>query len=353
MAHSRIAPCPADVRAVPYRSVTCPAQARALLAHPDFGTRNGNKVPPQPPDGLTARVLTRSDGAWHTQMRRLADGALAGWLGGAQPGFDRHFAQVVAQLNLGRFEAIAPPLADSGPYFIAEWIGVPGPDRAALAQLCHLAFNTEDAGAFQELNGYLSVLTQLAQQHPERFPGLLQALAAPVASDLTAEERVRFVRLYFEAGTDTLTSLLAGLLWVLAQQPGEMAAIRGNPAAARRFARDVVRQVSPIRWVSRTATRAVCCDGQEFAKGDRVAISLTGPPAPRPGLIENDLDGCTSFGAGPHHCAGVAFASLLATRFLLRLADQCDRLIIESPPIPEPRNDVLRFTSAEFRLRMA
>lgn len=341
------------VQGVPYQIITCRARARAILTKPSFDSRNGNKFPPQRDDGLASRVLTRCDGAWHQEMRRLADGSISGWLANAAPAFDRHFDRLLTELGEHTFEAVGPPFATAGPMLIADWIGVPTPDQAAFAHLCHQAFNAEDAAAFQEINNYLCVLVQFAAQQPEQFNGLLAALSDDAATDLTLDERIRFVRLFFEAGTDTLTSFFVGLLWILAEEPEWMAKLRGNPQGAWRFALDVLRRVSPIRWVSRTANQNEWFDGGNFSKGDRVGICLTGAaPSPQHRLVETDLDTCMSFGAGPHRCAGLSFVAKFATSFVLNVTALCHGVVTMRQPVQEQRVDMLKYSSAAFRFLM-
>lgn len=136
---------------------------------------------------------------------------------------------------------------------------------------------------------------------------------------LTDEEIVGFARALFNGGHGTTTTLLGGGVVALAEHPGERARLAADPSLARSAVEELVRYVSPVQGIMRTATRDVEMHGQTMRPGDRLMLNLAA--ANRDPRVFEDPDRLDlsreitrhlGFGVGAHFCIGAQLARVEA-----------------------------------------
>jgi cytochrome P450 family 142 subfamily A polypeptide 1 len=133
-------------------------------------------------------------------------------------------------------------------------------------------------------------------------------------------------------GDETTRHVLSGGMLALLERPEQLAALRGDPALLPRAVEEMLRWVSPIKNMARTATRDVTLNGVLIPEGGQLLALY--PSANRDeSVFENpdvfdigrDPNPHLAFGFGTHFCLGNQLARLelrvMFERLLARLPD--------------------------------
>jgi cytochrome P450 len=149
--------------------------------------------------------------------------------------------------------------------------------------------------------------------------------AAVDGERLSAEEFQYFFLLLVNAGGDTTRNLLAGGLEVLFRNPAERHRLERDlerllPTAVE----EMLRYVSPVVHMRRTATRDTALGGRRIAAGDKVVMFYGSAnrdedvfPDPDRFDVGRRPNEHVAFGAGgPHYCLGAYIARVEATAML-------------------------------------
>ncbi|TDE20095.1 cytochrome P450 [Actinomadura sp. 6K520] len=159
-------------------------------------------------------------------------------------------------------------------------------------------------------------------------------------------------------GDETTRHVISGGMWQLFQHPGQRDALVADPSAIPAAVEEMLRWVSPIKNMARTATRDTVLDGRDIAAGD--TLLLLYPSANRDAAVFTDPDTFDitrhpndhlAFGNGPHFCLGNSLARLelqvMFTKLLTRLPD-LQPLTPDEPP-HRPANFVSGYESMPVR----
>lgn len=131
------------------------------------------------------------------------------------------------------------------------------------------------------------------------------------------EEVVINCMMVFAAGRVTTQKLLSdGLPLLLPEWGAWRQRVPGNPSAARRLTEELLRVVTPTRYVARYAVRDVTLqEGATIRRGQRVVLFLQAAnrdpePFACPHAMQGDRqpNAHLAFGYGPHRCPGAAVA---------------------------------------------
>lgn len=178
--------------------------------------------------------------------------------------------------------------------------------------------NEENALGALELFTYFDELLQSRQASPG--DDLLSALlSAEVDGErLSRQDVLGFCMTLLVAGNETTRSLMSGGLLALAEHPAQRAALAADLSLVPRAVEEMLRWVTPIMAMARTATSDVELDDSAVRAGDYLVMvygaanrdeEVFGPDAqsfdarrwPNPHL---------AFGFGEHFCVGAALARL-------------------------------------------
>lgn len=119
------------------------------------------------------------------------------------------------------------------------------------------------------------------------------------------------------AGHDTTSAAIAGGVQALAEHPGELRRLQGEPDLIPKAADEMIRWVTPIKHFMRNVTNGYVLRGHEFAPGDLVLMSYAS--ANRDDDVFDDpfrFDVARSpnphlaFGFGAHYCLGARLARM-------------------------------------------
>jgi cytochrome P450 len=220
---------------------------------------------------------------------------------------------------------------------IAELLGVSDVDLTGFGQVVTRALRAdlppeETYAIFDELTRFMAELTKAKRAN--LGDDLLSDVIA--AGDLTDEELTNIAFLLLTAGFETTANMLALGTFALLRHPDQLAALRDGTVDVDKAIEELLRYLSIIPALVRTALEDVEIGGDLIRKGEAVAIDI--PVVNRdPARFANpdtlDLAGSATghvaFGYGVHQCLGqqlarvemgVAFPALLRRFPDLRLA---------------------------------
>ncbi|MGX7758843.1 cytochrome P450 [Streptomyces angustmyceticus] len=318
---------------------------RAIHADPRFSSRyellhnpfEGGPTGPLPP--APVGDLTGLDAPEHTRYRRLLMGKFTVR---RMRALTARFAELTdAHLDamerrgpgLDLVEAYAKPLPA---LMICELLGVPPAGQEDFQR--HTATLMTRSATQEEVVAALTALqdTVAALVTAKRAAPTDDLLGDLTATDLTDDELAGIGSFLLAAGLDTTANMLALGAFALLSHPGQLAALRADPALAAPAVEELLRYLTIAHTGARTALEDVEVAGHLIRAGETVTLSLEAAdrdPARFPDPDTLDLrrkaTGHLAFGHGIHQCLGQQLARVelqvalpaLVTRFpTLRLA---------------------------------
>ena len=148
-----------------------------------------------------------------------------------------------------------------------------------------------------------------------------------------------FFLLLVDAGGDTTRNLVAGGLLALLEHPGVLAELRRDPALIPGAREELLRWVSPVIYMRRTATRDTEIAGQRIRAGDKV-VRYFGAANRDPRRfadpdvldIRRDPNPHIAFGAGAHVCLGQHIARVEIDCMLAEVLDRLHDIELAAEP---------------------
>lgn len=198
----------------------------------------------------------------------------------------------------------------------------------------------ESNAVFEEVFDYGTALLERRLREPG--DDLLSAVAAMLddGSDRAATiQRGMFV-LLLAAGNETTRNSLSGAIVALSRFPEQRRLLAEQPDLIARAIPELIRFVTPVYQMMRTARADVLVGGQEIGAGERVAM-LYGAANRDPAMFENphQLDihrsNATrhlSFGIGIHHCLGARVAAMQLEALLRAILTRFPQIGIADDP---------------------
>lgn len=207
--------------------------------------------------------------------------------------------------------------------------------------------------SFEELDGAAADLQSL---QPYILDAIEQKRHGPLGGDLLSvlleqeidNEKVSeanvvmFAMTMMAAGSDTTRSLLAGLVYELAQHPDQWQRLRSDRSLVRLAIEETMRFVTPARAFLRTAIEDVDVNGHEIGKGQHVYLMyMAGNRDERVFERPHDYDvgrqesvRHLSFGAGAHVCAASRLVRREGPIVVNALLDRFSRIELAETPTP-------------------
>ncbi|MEQ4721010.1 cytochrome P450 [Nonomuraea sp. B19D2] len=339
--------------------VTGYAAARAVMGDGRFSTRPELHHPTTPQIGrhLAMRrppaFFVRLDPPEHTRYRRLLTGQFTvRRMKVLEPRIAEITASTLdAMLRTGPPAELVRDFALPIPgLVICELLGVPYADRESFrrqsATLVALDVSTEQKQqAMNELNAYVRAL--VADKRARPGDDLISGLTS--GGELTEEELAGVAMLLLVAGHETTANMLALGTFTLLGSPDQLAALRRDPALVPGAVEELLRYLTVVDFMVRTALEDVELDGHTIKAGETVTVSL--PAANRdplrfadPGIMDitRDATGHLTFGHGIHQCLGQQLARNEMRIALPALLDRLPGLRLAVPAEEVPmRSDML------------
>jgi len=272
----------------------------------------------------------------------------------------------VAEAGGGDFvREVATPLPM---YMIGELMGLPEADHAQLLHWSDLFATGGEHMREAVVPAVQAYAEYILAVIAERRGGDGEDLVSLVVNAELDGERLSDEDLVFETmlilvgGDETTRHVISGGLDALLRHPDQLALLREDPGRHMSTAiEEMLRWVTPIQNMNRTATRDVELRGQRIREGDRMLLLY--PSANRDESIfetpfrfdvTRDPNPHLAFGGfGRHHCLGAQLARLELRVLFEELLERFPGIGLADPDTPPPRrrgNFVLGIESLPVRL---
>jgi cholest-4-en-3-one 26-monooxygenase len=155
---------------------------------------------------------------------------------------------------------------------------------------------------------------------------------------LDTEELDAYYLLMLVAGNETTRNLMSGTVLLMHDNPGEWERLTSGLVKPRTAVEELVRVVSPVICMRRTATRDVELHGKQVRQGDKVVLWFASAnrdervfDSPDRLILDRSPNKHLGFGWGPHFCLGSHLAKLEAEILLEELIRRDITLSVDGP----------------------
>jgi cytochrome P450 len=227
-------------------------------------------------------------------------------------------------------------------YVIADMLGIPledGVELYGLTEKIHAAPESQETGA--AMGAVLQMFNYAREvwerKRSERADDLATLIATATVDDdeLDLIDFNLFFLLLIDAGGDTTRNLVAGGMDALFSHPQQLAWLRADLDGRLSGAiEELLRWISPVVYMRRTALRDATLEGVRIAAGQKVVMyygsanrdpDAFGPTAGELDLARSPNEHVAFGGGGPHFCLGAHIARIeiqaLLRELLTRLPD--------------------------------
>ena len=209
--------------------------------------------------------------------------------------------------------------------------------------ITHQEFVVADQ-ALRETNQWLREHFHHVREHPGDY--LLSELVRVVddGDRLTEEELLATAQLVLAAGFVTIVDMLSSGIVLLLRHPGQLSALRADPAGWPNAVEEILRYESPVQVTARFATERTSLGTRPIPRGQAVIAMLGGAnrdPAvfTDPEVFDVGRDNAKehlAFSRGIHHCIGSGLARLEGEIALRGLFERFPQLSLASAPVRRP-----------------
>jgi cytochrome P450 len=318
-----------------------------------FSSRPTTMIADPPPGEASplgeAQMMLMMDPPRHTAFRKLIRAQFTRSVSESRIPWLQGLARriVDAVIERGTCDFVADVAGEMPSLVIADLMGLPPEDGRELYRL------TEAIHAAPQAAGELSAREALVRMFAYGLDLIARKRAHPaedlasrlLAADvegrkLTDPEFLLYFLLLVDAGGDTTRNLLGGGMLALCRNPAQLAWLLADlPGRLPGAREELLRYLSPVIYMRRTASRATSIDGVAIAAGDKVVMyfgAANRDPDRFTAPDELDLarvgDAHIAFGGGPHVCLGQHLARLEIDAVLFEtLRRMRDIEIVEDP----------------------
>jgi cytochrome P450 len=285
-----------------------------------------------PPKGLERQSFITMDPPRHDEQRMVVSPAIApGNLANMEGMIRERTARVLDGLPQGEtFDWVDRVSIELTTMMLATLFDYPWDDRRQLTYWSDVVIANVDAPdspvhseeeKFAELTKMTEALGKLFNERAQQPPkfDLLSMLAHNNATrNMPFREFMGNLSLLIVGGNDTTRNSMTGGLMALNEHPGEYRKLRDNPALVASLVPEIIRYVTPVIHMRRTATEDAELGGKQIRKGDKVVMWYVSGNRDPEAIEEPDkfiIDRPRprqhlSFGFGIHRCVGNRLAEL-------------------------------------------
>jgi cytochrome P450 len=193
--------------------------------------------------------------------------------------------------------------------------------------------------ARSEMFAYFEELTAVRRAEPKNDLVSRLVHAEFEGGPLSWEDLAAYYFVLVGAGNETTRNLITGAVLAFDEFPGEWDKLVSRPELLNSAIEEMLRYITPIRAMRRTATKDLDWDGQTIRAGDKVVCwfqAANRDPAifPDPDVVKIDRadNDHVGFGWGIHACMGSHLARGEVTAFFRALLDRGLRIRPLGPP---------------------
>jgi cytochrome P450 len=302
-----------DVRLVGRDAATFSSTGGILIPDVQVGLDRGGGPP---------RMMIEMDAPDHTRYRRMA---VPEFIPKAVKAMASRVGLLAAQIiddvvEKGECDLVTEVAGLMPSYVIAEMLGLPLADGVALYDLTETIHSTPDPEKPEA--GLEAVMQMLQYAHgvwvdrraePRDDLSTTLAHATVDGEPLSELDFGMYFLLLVDAGGDTTRNLVATGLLALLEHPDQLDLVRGDLDGRLDTAiEELLRWVSPVVYMRRTATRATRLGDKEIAEGDKVVMYYGSANRDPRAFTDPDVldvgrrpNAHVAFGGGgPHFCLG-------------------------------------------------
>jgi cytochrome P450 len=249
---------------------------------------------------------------------------------------------VDAVADRGECDLVTDVAGEMPSLVIADVMGIPRSDARHLYELTEIMHSAPGAvtdevriGASMEMLTYAAGVFEQKRRSPADDLATVLAEAELDGDRLRDDELAWFFLLLINAGGDTTRNLVGGGVQALFEHPAEYERLRRDPDGLLDTAvEELLRFVSPVVHMRRTATRDTELGGREIAAGDKVVMfygsaNRDGRVFPEPDRLDvsrTPNDHLAFGGGGPHFCLGAPLARIEIRAMLREIVTRLDGL---------------------------
>jgi cytochrome P450 len=195
-------------------------------------------------------------------------------------------------------------------------LGIPLEDREKFQHwaVTLMASGGQDMEAIMSCAMYFGELFDARTKDPlDDIPSLLTGIRVE-DEPITKEQFILTMVMLMSAGLDTTTNSGSHMLYWLGQHPSERRLLVDEPSRIPAAVEELLRHITPLPALFRTATRAVSLHGAEISPGDRVQLCWMSAnhdpdefPDPETLHLDRTPNRHFSFGIGTHRCLGAGW----------------------------------------------
>ncbi len=319
------------------------ADVKAIGRDPDrFSSAGGSR-----PDTGALPFMIDMDAPEHRRRRRLvSEGFTPAAVRDATPWLERICDEIIdAVCEKGECDLVTDVAAPLPLIVIADMLGFPPEDRGLLLEWSDTLLLSQSGApealaratdAFVQWKGYIS--ERMAERRASGETGDLVGTLVHAEVDgerLDDDAVVHELLLILIGGDETTRHVISGGMEALLQHPEQFAALRDDPDLIPGAVEEMLRWVSPIKNMNRTATCDVELHGRTIRRGDKVLLLY--PAANRDETVFVDPDTFDirrhpndhlAFGFGAHLCLGNRLARAELTAMVGRLVHRLPDLAL-------------------------
>jgi cytochrome P450 len=296
---------------------------------------------PQDVDLMGVRMMMLNmDPPGHTKLRALVNkGFTPRMVEALRQRIDELALAIVDRaLERREFDFVADVAGELPSYVIAELMGIPledGRELYRLTERMHTTTPTEEArvsgrNAVADMLGYSAQLRGRKRERPGSDIASTLLAAELDGEKLSDLEFDMFFLLLINAGGDTTRNLVGGGMLALLEHPSEQARLRADPGLLASAIEEMLRFLSPVIHMRRTASADTEIGGQPIRSGDKVVLWYGSANRDPEAFVEPDRfdigrspnDHLAFGGGGVHYCLGANLARVEIRALFARILER-------------------------------
>jgi cytochrome P450 len=197
----------------------------------------------------------------------------------------------------------------------------------------------EQAYALLDMFEYFNAITASRRQHPTEDLASAIANATIDGEPLTDIDTVSYYVIIATAGHDTTSAVISGGMQALIDHPQQLWRLQESPELMPLATEEMIRWVTPVTGMMRTATHNTTVRGVPIAEGESLLLSYVSANRDEEVFVDadhfdvgRDPNKHLAFGHGVHFCMGAALARMEITSFFTELIPRLKSIELSSEP---------------------